>query len=63
MSKTIGTPIASFHGLDIYATSHPSKTGKGKNRLWLEIKQNAPKKWRTTALLCSPRTCRVEFES
>jgi hypothetical protein len=32
MLKVTGTPIASFHGLDIYAKLIPSKTGKGKER-------------------------------
>lgn len=62
MPKVIGSPVARFHGLDIYATLQPSKTGKGKERIWIQVRQADPKQWRIAASLCYVNGLDVRFE-
>jgi hypothetical protein len=62
MPKVTGAPIARFHGLDIYATLLPSKTGKGKERIWVHVRQAGQKQWRIAASLCYVNALDIRFE-
>lgn len=62
MLKVSGPPIAKVQGLEIYVTSQPSKTGKGRDRIWVHVRQSRPKKWRIAASLCYVNAFDVRFE-
>jgi hypothetical protein len=62
MLKVSGPPVANVQGLEIHFTNHPSKTGRGKDRLWLHVRQSKPKKWRVSASLCYVNGFDVRFE-
>jgi len=49
-SKIRGTPVATFEGLKIYVRSLVAK-GRGMDRIWVHIRQDEPKKWRTATTL------------
>ena len=60
-TKITGTPIATFKDLKIYATFQKPKK-KGKERIWLSIRQNDPKEWRIAATLSYVNSIDVRFE-
>lgn len=49
-SKISGTPIATFNGLKIYAKLQKAKK-KGKDRIWINIRQDDPKQQRIAPTL------------
>jgi len=59
--KMHGTPIAEFHGLTIYGLFKPAKRN-GKNRLWIQIRQSQPKRYRIAESLSYMRSVDVQFE-
>ena len=61
MPKVSGKPIASVNGLDIYIQSMPAKS-RGKDRLWIQVRQNTPKDWRIAASLCYVNAFDIRFE-
>lgn len=61
MPKVSGKPIASVSGLDIYVKSMPAKR-KGKDRIWIQVRQNAPKSWRIAGSLCYVNAFDIRFE-
>jgi len=62
MPKPSGLPVYKVQGLEIYVTKAPSKTKKGKDRIWISVRQPAPKKWRLAASLCYVNAFDVRFE-
>ena len=62
MPKPKGTPVASVDGLNVYVTKLPSITGKGMDRVWISVRQEAPKQWRLSASLCYVNAFDVRFE-
>jgi hypothetical protein len=62
MLRVSGPPIRNVQGLEIYVTNQPSKTGKGRDRLWIHIRQRKSKKWRISASLCYVNGFDVRFE-
>jgi hypothetical protein len=62
MPKPTGSPIKTVDGLEIYVTEGPSKTGTGKDRIWVSVRQAKPKKWRVAASLCYVNAFDVRFE-
>ncbi len=54
MPKPSGKPISIIQGLEIYVTQSPSKTKRGKDRVWISVRQANPKKMESgrIALLC-----------
>jgi len=62
MPKPTGPPVAIVEGLEIYVTKVPSKTGGGKNRVWISVRQAKPKKWKLAASLCYVNAFDVRFE-
>lgn len=60
-SKISGKPNYESNGLRIYFKSHPAKRN-GKDRLWVHIRQEKPKKWRIAATLSYVNSIDVRFE-
>ena len=53
--------IGEFHGLTIYGKLHPAKRS-GKDRLWIQIRQSTPKRYRVSESLSYARAVDIEFE-
>jgi hypothetical protein len=62
MPKPTGPSIKNVQGLEIYVTNEPSKTKKGKDRIWISVRQSKPKKWKVAASLCYVNAFDVRFE-
>ena len=62
MPKPSGPPIVDIRGLKIYVTDEPSVTKRGKDRIWISVRQSSPKKWRVAASLCYVNAFDVRFE-
>lgn len=58
--KLKGPRICSFEGLDIHASLHKAKR-EGKDRIWIQIRQNSPKKYRVNSSLSYARSIDVQF--
>ena len=61
MPKPKGKPIKKIEGLEIYVELKKAKT-KGKDRLWVSVRQDNPKKWRVASSLCYVNSFDVRFE-
>lgn len=59
--KIEGTPLATFNNLKIYANFHKPKT-KGRETVWLSIRQDHPKKWRVATTLSYVNAMDIRFE-
>ena len=42
MPKPSGKPIKIVDGLEIYVSEKKSKTGRGKDRIWISVRQDNP---------------------
>ena len=62
MPKPSGKPIKIVDGLEIYVSKKKSKTGRGKDRIWISVRQDKPKKWRVAASLCYVNAVDIRFE-
>ena len=62
MPKPLGPPVATAEGLEIYVTREPSVTKRGKDRIWVSVRQAKPKKWKLAASLCYVNAFDVRFE-
>ena len=62
MTKITGKSIWSKQGFNIYLKSKKSKTGKGKDRVWIHIRQTKPKKYRVAANLSYTQGVDIVFE-
>jgi hypothetical protein len=60
MGKVHGTPIGTNNGLTVTAALKKPR-GKGKERLWIQIRQNNGKKWRVYTCLAYARSLDVQF--
>lgn len=58
----MGPPVARFNGLVVYARLNKPKTPKGRPRIWLVIRQEAPKKWRVAESLSYVNGIDIQFE-
>lgn len=59
--KVKGQVLAEYEGLTISVLPHPAKR-TGKNRLWLQIRQNAGvKRWRVSTSLSYSRSADIQF--
>ena len=63
MGKVHGKIVGSEHGLTVTVALKPPKTEKGKERLWLQIRQNGNKKWRVYECLSYARSVDIAFVS
>lgn len=57
-----GRLITTVKGLQIYVKELPSKTGMGRDRITVSVRQAGPKKWRLAASLCYVNAFDVRFE-
>ncbi len=53
--------IGEFEGLTIYGKLHSAKR-YGKNRVWIQIRQTEPKRFRVSECLSYARAVDVQFE-
>lgn len=61
-AKISGELIGTFNGLRIYGRLRKAKR-KGKDRLWIHIRQDNPKEWRIGATLSYANSIDIRFES
>ncbi len=61
-SKISGELIGEFNGLRIYGRVSRAKK-RGKDRLWIHIRQDNPKEWRIGATLSYENSIDIRFES
>ena len=57
-----GKPIKIVEGLEIYVTQKKAKTPKGKDRIWVSVRQKRPKEWRVAASLSYVNAVDIRFE-
>jgi hypothetical protein len=55
-------PIKTVEGLQIYIKKRPSKTGIGRDRITVSVRQTGSKKWRLAASLCYVTAFDIRFE-
>lgn len=60
--KITATPIASFQGFTVYAELQKAKRS-GRDRIWFQIRQDDPKKYRTAICLNYPHALDIQFQS
>jgi len=60
-TKIKGEPHIRFHGLLIFAKLKKAKRS-GKDRIWIHVRQNEPKRYRVAASLSYARSVDVQFE-
>ncbi len=51
MPRPTGEPTLKIKGLKIWVKHHPAKRN-GKDRIWVQVRQDEPKEWRMAASLC-----------
>ncbi len=61
-AKISGELIGTFNGLRIYGRLSKAKR-RGKDRLWIHIRQDNPKGWRAAATLSYENSIDIRFES
>jgi len=54
--------VTKVQGLEIYVTNERAKTKRGKDRMWLSVRQSDPKKWKIVESLCYVNAFDVRFE-
>ena len=59
--KIKGEKLAEFHGLTVYGRLKKAKR-HGKDRIWIQIRQDEPKKYRVAESLSYMRSLDVQFE-
>jgi hypothetical protein len=59
--KIKGEKLAEFHGLTVYGRLKKAKL-HGKDRIWIQIRQGEPKKYRVAESLSYMRSLDVQFE-
>ena len=60
--KITGQIIGTFHGFTLYGKLQKAKR-TGKDRMWFQIRQDDPKRWRTAICLSYPHALDVQFQS
>ena len=60
MAKISGKKLFTFHGLDIYGEFTPATRG-GRDTVWIQIRQDKPKKFRVRESLAYARAVDIEF--
>lgn len=61
MGKVSGAVVGHAHGITVTVLHEPAKTNKGKDRLWLQIRQNSGKKWKVYESLAYARSVDIAF--
>jgi hypothetical protein len=56
-------PVHTYEGLSVHVTPKPAKTGKGKDRVWIQVRQDQPTKaWRQAEALIYKNGVDILFE-
>jgi hypothetical protein len=63
MGKVTGKLVGNAQGITVTVAHCPAKTTKGKERLWLQIRQNNGKKWKVYESLAYARSVDIAFVS
>lgn len=63
MGKVTGKLVGTAHGITVTVLHKPAKTAKGKDRLWLQIRQNDGKTWKVYETLAYARSVDIAFVS
>jgi hypothetical protein len=58
--KVTGQPLCNFHGLQISGFLKKAKR-TGKDQIWIQIRQDSPKKFRVRESLSYARSVDIEF--
>jgi hypothetical protein len=61
-AKISGELIGTFNGLRIYGRLRKAKR-KGRDRVWIHIRQDNPKEWRIGATLSYANSIDIRFEN
>jgi hypothetical protein len=61
MGKVAGKIVGQAHGITVTVKHNSAKTSKGKNRMWLQIRQNEGKKWKVYESLVYPHGADIAF--
>ncbi len=61
-AKISGELIGEFNGVRIYGRVTRAKK-RGKDRMWIHIRQENPKEWRVAATLSYENSIDIRFES
>jgi len=59
--KVTGQQLGNFHGLTVTVELHKAKK-TGKDRIWVQIRQKKPKRWRVAENLSYMRAVDIQFE-
>jgi hypothetical protein len=59
-AKVTGQPLGNFHGLEITGMFKKATRG-GKDQIWIQIRQEKPKKFRVRESLSYARSVDIEF--
>lgn len=62
MGKVTGKLVGDAHGLTVTVKHNPAKTQRGKDRLWLQIRQNNGKSWKVYQCLSYTHGVDIAFE-
>ena len=62
VTEDMGAPIKTFEGLRVHAKLNKPKTERGRPRIWIVIKQDAPKRWRVAECLSYVNAVHIQFE-
>ena len=61
MGKVHGTLVGTVQGITVTAALKKPRTGNGKERLWIQIRQNNGKKWKVYTTLAYARSLDIAF--
>lgn len=59
--KVTGRVIGAFRGFTVYGQLYKAKR-TGKDRVWIQIRQDNPKQWRSAISLTYPHALDVQFQ-
>ena len=59
--KVGGVKLCEFEGLQLFGTVQRAKH-KGRDRIWIQIRQNKPKKWHVSTTLSYAQALDVQFQ-
>lgn len=63
MAKKIpGKPVYTYQGIEIYVNPQPAKTKKGKDRVWIHIRQDDAKAWQQDEELVYVNSADIRFK-
>lgn len=60
--KVRGRVLGTISGITVTAHLHKAKTLKGKNHVWIQLRQNSGKPWRIGASLSYVNAADIRFE-